>query len=222
MRRTKEEAQKTREKIFKCALKLFIEKGYDSTTLKDITQKAGVTKGAVYWHFRDKDAILDEIIDHYDNEAINNLPLVLKDEASPLMKIKFLTYPNFPDLKSKKKIKNYFRLKAEISNHWKRRGKHPYAKVFVKEVTGLFKEAKRKGEVIKSLDPDAAALSISFLITGTYIKYDIDDSLFDNVRSITTVMDEYFDHISTDKGIKETKDFRKEWTELLPILFAKY
>lgn len=222
MRRTKEEAQRTREKILKSALRLFIDKGYDSTSLNDITGKAGVTKGAVYWHFKDKESILSEIIDYYDNQAISNLPIVLKEEASPLLKIKFITYPHFPELKSKRKLKNYFRLKAEISDHWRRRGSQPYAKLFIKEVTALFVDAKKAGEVVKYLDPDAAALTISFLVTGTYIRYDIDDTIFNNVKSTTTVIDEYFNMISTDKGVKTTKNFREEWSELLPILYAKF
>jgi TetR/AcrR family transcriptional regulator, acrAB operon repressor len=54
MRRTKEEAAVTRQNILKAALKLFSEKGYAATNLTEIAQSAAVTRGAIYWHFKDK------------------------------------------------------------------------------------------------------------------------------------------------------------------------
>jgi TetR/AcrR family transcriptional regulator, acrAB operon repressor len=54
MRRTKEEAAITRQNILKAALNLFSEKGYATATLAEIAQSASVTRGAIYWHFKDK------------------------------------------------------------------------------------------------------------------------------------------------------------------------
>ena len=54
MRRTKENAEKTKEAILKAALKVFYKKGVSRATLSDIGHAAGVTRGAVYHHFKDK------------------------------------------------------------------------------------------------------------------------------------------------------------------------
>jgi TetR/AcrR family acrAB operon transcriptional repressor len=54
MRRTKEEAAITRSHLLKAALSVFSQKGYLATTLDDIAQAAGVTRGAIYWHFKNK------------------------------------------------------------------------------------------------------------------------------------------------------------------------
>lgn len=54
MRRTKEDTEKTRESILEAATELFATKGYTKTTLGNVAQKAGVTRGAVYWHFKNK------------------------------------------------------------------------------------------------------------------------------------------------------------------------
>ena len=62
-RRTKEEAEKTRARIMASALSLFAKKGYDRTTFNDIAAKLKLTKGAVYWHFESKDALLMAIVD---------------------------------------------------------------------------------------------------------------------------------------------------------------
>lgn len=56
-RRTKHEAEKTRTALLDAAEALFYEKGVARTSLDDIARAAGVTRGAVYWHFRNKLAL---------------------------------------------------------------------------------------------------------------------------------------------------------------------
>ena len=54
MRRTKAEAQQTRETLIQAAIAVFHERGVTHATLDEIARAAGMTRGAVYWHFRDK------------------------------------------------------------------------------------------------------------------------------------------------------------------------
>lgn len=61
-RRTKEEAAHTRDTILHSALAVFSTKGYAATTLEDVAAKAGVTRGAIYWHFGSKAALFNELI----------------------------------------------------------------------------------------------------------------------------------------------------------------
>ena len=53
-RRTKEDAQATRTQLLDTAEVVFREKGVSRTTLADIASAAGVTRGAIYWHFENK------------------------------------------------------------------------------------------------------------------------------------------------------------------------
>ena len=53
-RRTKEEAEQTREAVLKSALDIFYEKGFSRTTFDEVAKRINLTKGAVYWHFRNK------------------------------------------------------------------------------------------------------------------------------------------------------------------------
>jgi TetR/AcrR family acrAB operon transcriptional repressor len=57
MRRTKEDAAKTREAIVTAALACFERHGIGQSTLEQIATEAGVTKGAIYWHFSNKTEI---------------------------------------------------------------------------------------------------------------------------------------------------------------------
>jgi TetR/AcrR family acrAB operon transcriptional repressor len=62
-RKTKEEADATRESILRAALDLFSEKGFSRTTFSDIAKRIGMTRGAVYWHFENKEALLTALIE---------------------------------------------------------------------------------------------------------------------------------------------------------------
>lgn len=62
-RRTKEEAAATRDSILDAAEKLFVEQGVSRTTLQHIATEAGVTRGAIYWHFDDKGALFNAMMD---------------------------------------------------------------------------------------------------------------------------------------------------------------
>ncbi|MDY0105237.1 MAG: TetR family transcriptional regulator [Giesbergeria sp.] len=53
-RRTKADAQATRNALLDAAERLFEEKGVSRTSLNDIAVAAGATRGAIYWHFKDK------------------------------------------------------------------------------------------------------------------------------------------------------------------------
>ncbi len=52
----------TKEKILEEALKLFAQSGYMGTSMNDIASKLGVTKAALYKHYKSKQEILDRII----------------------------------------------------------------------------------------------------------------------------------------------------------------
>jgi TetR/AcrR family acrAB operon transcriptional repressor len=61
-RKTKEEAQATREGILDAALTCFHENGVAGTSLAAIGERAGYSRGAVYWHFKNKTEVLEAMI----------------------------------------------------------------------------------------------------------------------------------------------------------------
>ena len=62
-RKTKEEAQETYSALLDAAETVFSEKGVTSTTLNDVASAAGMTRGAIYWHFKDKNALFQAMCD---------------------------------------------------------------------------------------------------------------------------------------------------------------
>jgi len=63
MRRTKEEALATRNSLLDAAEHVFLEQGVGGTSLNDIAVAAGTTRGAIYWHFRDKADLFNAMMD---------------------------------------------------------------------------------------------------------------------------------------------------------------
>jgi TetR/AcrR family acrAB operon transcriptional repressor len=63
VRRTKEEALQTRHRILDAAEQVFFDKGVSRTSLADIAAQAGVTRGAIYWHFENKGDLFTAMFD---------------------------------------------------------------------------------------------------------------------------------------------------------------
>lgn len=73
VRRCKADAEQTRLKILEAAEMLFAERGIARTTLEQIARAAGVTRGAFYWHFKDKTAVLSAL---YERTTAPQLALI--------------------------------------------------------------------------------------------------------------------------------------------------
>ncbi len=91
MRRTREEAEETRRKIIEACYEVILEKGYENMTRDDIASKLGMTRGAVNWHFKDKEemyivtlnAVLDKLRTRRE-EYINDNGLTVKEKLHGL------------------------------------------------------------------------------------------------------------------------------------------
>jgi AcrR family transcriptional regulator len=60
-----ERSEKSKQQILDAALKLFSHKGYGATSVRDISEEAGLSKGNVYHHFPDKETIFRALLDRY-------------------------------------------------------------------------------------------------------------------------------------------------------------
>ena len=90
MRRTKEEAERTRKAILDASLRVFSTKGYARARLEDVAKEAGVTRGAIYWHFSNKaDLFSSAVIDSVSGYR-KRLSDILQSDLSPLTKIRTL------------------------------------------------------------------------------------------------------------------------------------
>jgi TetR/AcrR family transcriptional regulator, acrAB operon repressor len=84
-RRTKEDAAITRQQILDSAERVFAAQGVARTTMADIASDAGVSRGAVYWHFSSKIDVLDAMLARQrDSNKVVCAAALAADERDPL------------------------------------------------------------------------------------------------------------------------------------------
>lgn len=81
MRRTKEDAEKTRQRIIAAAAEVFARQGVGRTSIGQIAREAGVTRGAVYWHFANKAELYFAMREHVTLPMIDRVDLALQRGA---------------------------------------------------------------------------------------------------------------------------------------------
>jgi AcrR family transcriptional regulator len=95
---------KTKRKIFEIAMELFAKKGYNATSIEEITAMVGVAKGTLYYHFQSKEQIFTFLIEEGMKLLKNSIEIkttnlektVDKLRAIMLIQIKvMLKYKNF-------------------------------------------------------------------------------------------------------------------------------
>ncbi len=94
-------AEETGSKILDAALDLFRQEGFDSATMRDIAEKAGVATGAAYYYYASKDAI---VMDYYQRACTEMQPKIeaaltdvkgLEDRLCKLIRVKLIHFaPN--------------------------------------------------------------------------------------------------------------------------------
>ena len=70
-----------RDEIIECAMQLFIERGYDATSISHIISRAGISKGAFYHHFQAKEDLIEALATRYAEEAAAAARPILEDET---------------------------------------------------------------------------------------------------------------------------------------------
>lgn len=84
MRKTKTEALKTREHLMLAALDTFYQKGVSRASLSEIAQNAGVTRGALYWHFENKEDLFEALFRRLCDEMKGSLEADLNNDAADM------------------------------------------------------------------------------------------------------------------------------------------
>lgn len=82
MRRTKEDAEQTRKAILASAMDIFYEKGYSKTTFDEIAKRINLTKGAVYWYFRNKPDIVAALINDFAAQYLNGIKEFMEQQQA--------------------------------------------------------------------------------------------------------------------------------------------
>ncbi|MAF97056.1 MAG: TetR family transcriptional regulator [Micavibrio sp.] len=177
MRRTKEEADKTRETILDTATALFATNGVTKTTLEDIAKAANVTRGAIYWHFKNKTEIFEALHDRLHRPFVEMIMQDLeRDHDEPIEQLKDLCINLMLDLQKneqKRQALILFNIKCDYAGELSiykekyRQEKKKALKLFAK----YFERARDKGKLRDGEDPDMLCVAVQCFCKGILHEY---------------------------------------------------
>ena len=149
---------KTKRKIFETSMKLFAQKGYDATSIEEITANVGVAKGTLYYHFSSKEEIFEFLIGEGVKLLKNSIEIKTERLSNSLDKIKAIVL-----IQIKVLVKYEDFMTIVLSEIWGNTSRsmlcQKYIFEYIQEIEQIVKEGIQKGEIIDT-DPNVVASGI--------------------------------------------------------------
>lgn len=199
VRRTKEEALETRNRILDTAEQLFLEKGVSRTSLERIAAAAGLTRGAIYWHFRNKadlfDAMMGRVVLPMEEMAARASASELAD---PLSYVRDCALKVLEHLATDPRCQRVFEIcchKVEyVDEMLQVRQRHIEARNnCLQHMERGLRNAARKGLLAPSVNPRLAAAGLHALVDGLIMNWVLDPEHMALGRDATELVDRYLD-----------------------------
>lgn len=198
MRRTKEDSEKTRQTILDSAEQLFLAKGVSNTSLEEIARSAGVTRGAVYWHFQNKA--------HLFNDLLNQVRLPPEqlaqrlsgcDGHDPIQSLFLLSVEVIENLArdaQRRRILTILLQRCEFTDDMRdaeERHNH-FIRQFIELCEQLFTRESCRGRLMPGVTPQIASRAVHAMIFGLLSDWLRDPELFDAERETRFLFDALF------------------------------
>ena len=187
-RRTKEEAQATRSRILDTAELVFEERGVSGTSLNEIAKAAGLTRGAIYWHFQNKADLFNAMMERATLPLEQADVAGFKDPDTTPAQI----CAGFVDVLRRVVRDPQLRRVFDIATHKVEyvgemdgvRQRHvEWRNECVADIERALKRAKRSGALAASVVPRSAALGMLALFDGLLMSWMLERGSFDLPRA---------------------------------------
>lgn len=196
MRRTKEEAEKTKEHIISAAIKVMNEKGIGATRFEDIANEANVSRGAIYHYFKSKNEIILTIHSDMKKQMMNLFEKHIGEDIDPVISLK----NGFKEILKKFQNDDNYRaieelfIKAEFASLL--REDQELNLLFAnekKETICNMLELVKRGQISGSLRKDIPPETIGFTLISIYIGFITTWFLKVDELSSVGIVDDYID-----------------------------
>lgn len=204
-RKTKAEAQATRHLILDAAERVFDRRGVSRTSLQEVAAEAGVSRGAVYWHFTDKadlfNAMMDRVTLPLEEEVAGSDDPELAD---PLAYARRLFIRALRQTATDPQLRRVFEIATQkveyvdelLAVRDRRLGTRNRCLAHVERGLEL---AMQRGQLAGATPARAAALGLHALIDGLIQNWMLDPSGFDLVEVGTQTLDAYLAGLAAEK-----------------------
>jgi len=159
---------KTKRKIFETAMQLFADKGYEATSIEEITATVGVAKGTLYYHFSSKEEIFNFLVEEGMKLLKNSIQIKTDKVSSYIDKIRAIIL-----IQIKVIVKYESLITIILSQMWGKEERNKRSRQYVFEylniVEKIVREGIEKGEIIDR-NPEVIASEI-FSLTSSCLIY---------------------------------------------------
>lgn len=205
-RRTRAEAGATRDLLLDAAEQVLFERGYANTSLEQIARHAGMTRGAIYWHFRDKADVfnalalrvsfpLDELVDRLGQET----------SSRPLATLRALCLYALHDLANDVRRQRVYTI---LLHRLEKTPASVDALAHIQEAEDralgrfeeLFTQARDAGDMAASMSPRTAAWALQTYVRGIYSSWLREPESFPLEDSAEALLDVFFKGLPVAKA----------------------
>ena len=200
-RKTKEDTEQTKSAILDSALRTFYEKGFSRTTFDEIAKRINLTKGAIYWHFKNKTDVIVEIIKQRIDQ--NNSEIY---RADTIEELKNIIVKRAQHIENNKDVKDFlffmiYRMEwseVVLNNVWEQIG--DLCEIPDKNMYEILLNLQKNGHIKKDIKiVDLSEILICFM-RGCINKY---VSGKNNNMKLTIIMAEGFDAIMNSVKVEK-------------------
>ncbi|MCM3740025.1 TetR/AcrR family transcriptional regulator [Oceanobacillus luteolus] len=167
-----------KDKLIQAAIDLFDEKGFKGTSIEDITDSIGATKGTFYYYFKSKQEMLKDIHLTYILDLLEKQKAIIQDpNKSNYQKLYDIIYLIISNIRTKgKNARIIFREMRHLEGVYLEqiKGKR---KDFRLNVQALLEDGIAKNEFNQNVRADISAFSILDMVNRTYYWYNPDGEL---------------------------------------------
>lgn len=171
VRRTKQESERTRRQLLTAARRVFARHGVTRTTLEHIAREAGVTRGAIYWHFANKRELFRAMRDQVSLPLVDRTELLGIDGPDPLLAVARFLGNLIESIEKDPQTRRTFEimaLKCEYVDEFKQelRRNALQCRDLSAKLADAYARARRAGTMRDDIAPQLAALDTCVFITG--------------------------------------------------------
>ena len=189
----KVQGAETKKKLFDIAGRLFVERGFSFVSIEDITDEAGVTKGAFYVHFASKDALISLLIEDYVSRSDTDYTAFLEglpDDmpcASAMLALAGKIADTLSNSLGCDNMKKVYRMLMTASAGTE--AVQEYGRDLYALVRGILEKGLERGEFTSPLSPEALSRHFVMALRGTafewcvrYPDFDLREQTIEHIR----------------------------------------
>ncbi len=181
-----------KQEFLMTALELFHEKGYEKTTIKDIINNMGVSKGAFYHYFESKEEVITSLAKEYSNRALRIIKKITnRDDLSAIDKLNRI-FQSINEYKGSSEETRY-KLKDAFYGEENLKLEKKIFNSFKEESIDLFQELIEEGIAEGTIE-------------GLVCSRELAEFMLNTIKSLNSAIDElvyYMDHENSDFGYEE-------------------